>query len=795
MNPTVHTDCAHYFQDVCDRFGDSPFLTVPGQGQHLRFAETGRAWRQAAGIFSSHGINRGDMVFVLVGNDVAFLTAFGGLLTLGAIPVVVNPATAPADVSAMAAMLGPSCRAVVGANAVSGLAFLDAKALQPEALKGKPESGPGPAKALEDVAYVIFTSGSTGVPKGTIITHGNVLSELEAMRQAYRLTAGDPHLCVLPIFHASALFRNLLLPLTLGARVTLVSSGDPEAFWKHVQDAGAAFVQLVPSFLARLVASPAAPDGPVALKYVGTASAPCPVETIRRFEERFGILVVEAYGLTETTCGAVMSPPSAQERKLGSVGRALPGVTVEVLDAKGRALPAGQEGEIRISGPTVSPGYVRGSSASGKLVAGSIMTGDLGMFDSDGFLFIHGRKTDLIYRSGFKIAPQEVEAHLMAYDGVETAVVFGVPHDALGEDVMAVVRPAPGVDLQETALRRSLEGRLLRYKIPTRILVDGAGAVLSTETLKVSRARVRERFLAARSASGAPVQSGVKTEVRPVKPRAFLVGETIYLRPLTEADIEDPEYWDNIMTREYVWYACTGRFPQSEASIRGYWAEAVKAPNNVAFAVCDLETDERVGNMTLVIEWVSRTAEMGRFFFKKNQHAPYSIEAVRLAMRYCFEDLKLHRMWASGANPSSIPGFLKNGWVYEGRMRSHDLLGGRWRDLFIMGILEEEYFSLKAGKPLKKHSASLHDPEILEKVIAAAAEAFNMPEDAMSGETSPRDVPLWDSLGEVLFWSLLEERFGVPLLADDMVLAMCLGDLAILLEGKLSMAEGMLGNA
>ena len=760
------------------RSAESVALTVAETGRDVSYAEMQELWMQSAGLLRAQGVNPGDRVVLSLENGIEYILAWGGILFAGGVPVLINPSAASDQLAELAA--ASSARVAVAVKGIHGVVALEQKHFSPEALANLPAIGsPDDVVELRDeLAYIIFTSGTSGKMKGTRVTHGNVLSELAGLRQAYRLSREDVHLCVLPLFHASALFRNFLMPFSLGSRVILEREFDAQRFWDCITKYGVAFVQVVPTIISLLLRSPL---GPVrgacpTLRYVGSASAPCPDGLGDKFEARFGVPVFQGYGLTETTCGVAMMPPEAEGKRRGSVGLPIPGAHIVAVDDQGAALPPGVEGEIVVSGPMVSPGYIEGTGPTrSRLGGGQIYTDDLGFVDGDGYVYITGRKTDLIYRGGFKISPKEVEEALALHESVEFAVVFGVPHDVLGEDLIAYVSPRHGAEFSERAVRAFLRSNLIRYKVPTRILA--APELFADQKFKTRREFFRTHYLEAKGRSG-----DVGCVAKPVKLRSFLSGDRIYLRPMQDDDSRSKVYLDNIMTAEFQRYTLAGRFPQSERSIGEYWSSH-KIPDSMVMAICKMETGEHVGNFTLRIDWVSRHAEFGRMIFKEFQHEDYSTEAMRLVMRYVFEDLRLNRMWGGGGNPSSIPSLLRLGFTHEGRMRQHGFLGGKWRDLFIMGLLADEYFAIKEGRRLPQSSGALYSQGIFSRVASVVADVFDLDEQQVLPSTGPAAVEGWDSLGMILLWSQLEEVFGVHVDADDMIGVTCVGDIAIVMEG------------
>jgi acyl-CoA synthetase (AMP-forming)/AMP-acid ligase II/RimJ/RimL family protein N-acetyltransferase/acyl carrier protein len=780
-SPEDFSSVPEFLRETTGLFDARPFLKLDDLGLELSFGQIKELWERGAAFLQAAGVGQRDRVILSLGNSCEFILALGAMLLAGAVPILINPDTAADQFMDLAELCG--AKRMVGNSHVPGIKRFSPEEFSPPRLERVTSDYHSVIPQKDDLAYIIFTSGTSGKMKGTLISQGNVLVELGSLIRAYRLTSEDAHLCVLPLYHASALFRNFLIPLALGARMVLEKEFTIPRFWKLIEAERIGFVQVVPTILSLLLESPMGSNLQAyeSLKYLGTASAPCPLDLIRKFEKKFGIMVIEGYGLTETTCGATLNPPSERERQLGSVGKPIDIAEITVVDESGRPLPPNREGEIKISGPLVAAGYLTTEErAQGKLSKESIMTNDTGYLDEEGFLYISGRKTDLIYRAGFKVSPKEVEEQLVSHPDIEFAVVFGILNEFLGEDIIAYVKPVADIELAENEVRAFLKEKLVRYKIPTRIYE--MPEMLNSLTFKASRDIFRDHYLkfkmSAFQAAAVPVKS--------VKLRAFLTGETVYLRPVMEKDRSSDRYLDNIMTGEFQRYTLAGRFPQSEASIRSYW-DSVKTPDSLGFAICDLQTEEHVGNISLRLDWVARTAEFGRMIFREFQYnSSYSLDSMKLVMKYVFQDLKLRRLWGGGGNPSSIPSLLKLGFTYEGRMRQHGLLGGQWRDLFIMGILDHEYFAIKSGQPLKRLSERLYSPEVFKKVIEVVAQAFNVDGENLDPTSGPATIEDWDSLGMILLWSHLEEEFKVQLTADDMIWITTLGDLAIMLEGKLN---------
>ena len=530
------------------------------------------------------------------------------------------------------------------------------------------------------------------------------------MRRAHALPDDCVHMCVLPAYHASALYRNVFIPFSQGSPVVMAKGFNAESFWRLVDTFGVGYVQGVPAILASLAVHPSDP-GPRArqvLRFIGSASAPLEPQLIQRFEERFGIPIAQAYGLTETSCGLCFNDPRVDDRRLDSVGHPIDIVDLKIVDPEGAPVPAGEVGEIVISGPMVMKGYLDDEDAGKRLEGQTLYTGDLGRRDARGLLTVEGRTTDIVHRAGFKVSPREVEEALTDIPGVITAVAFGVPHETLGEDLLAVVR-YDGETFDENALRDRLLTSMAGYKVPTRI--QRITGDYKAEEFKKSRALFRRRYVESRCSgdhsapqAGAPESRGLAD-----RPRAFLAGEGVYLRPLMRTDLDNPDYLNAVMNPQAQAHTMAGMFPQSEIQMVGFW-EGLQPPDGAIFAVCRIDGDRHVGNILMRIDWISKVGEFGRLMFPGCGDAVGSDEAMGLLMAYAFRDLGLRRLWGQGSNPASVPSLVRLGFTLEGRLRRHVFRRGESHDVFAFGMLAEEYEALRRGARLTSVPATVAPP-------------------------------------------------------------------------------------
>lgn len=320
---------------------------------------------------------------------------------------------------------------------------------------------------VTDEAFVIFSSGTTGHPKGVVHTHGNILTAVDSLAEAQGLPDAANHLAVLSMSHVSGLYRSMLLPFLTGGTVHLWRSFSPERFWRLVASLPVHAVQLVPSHIALLNLSDHQPPPGVreTLLLLGSASAPLPVREQTRFEDRFGIPVMQGYGQTEATCAITAASRDPAKRTRGGSGRPLAVNEVRILDAAGEPVPAGETGEIAIRGANVATRWI--GATLPPMPGGWRRTGDLGLLGSTGELRVVGRRVRVINRGGEKVHPAEVEEALLGLEGVREAAVVGRPHPVLGEDVVALV--VLEHDVAPHRLIESLRGRLEEFKIPGEI--------------------------------------------------------------------------------------------------------------------------------------------------------------------------------------------------------------------------------------------------------------------------------------------------------------------------------------
>jgi len=316
---------------------------------------------------------------------------------------------------------------------------------------------------------ILYTSGTTGHPKGAELTHANLRLNIESVigPDLFDLTEEDVIFGGLPLFHAFGQTCALNAAVSAGACLTLLPRFDPGKVLEIIQRDRVTVFDGVPTMYAALLGHPDRSRYDVgSLRMCVSGGAAMPVEVMRAFEQAFGCIVLEGYGLSETSPVASFNHPG-RERKAGSIGTPIAGVEMRVADDDGNELPQGDVGEILIQGHNVMKGYWNRPEATLDAIrAGWFHTGDVGRVDEDGYFFIVDRKKDLIIRGGYNVYPREVEEVLYEHPAIAEAAVIGVPHPQLGEEVGAAVALKPGAQATPEEIRDYVKGQIAAYKYP-----------------------------------------------------------------------------------------------------------------------------------------------------------------------------------------------------------------------------------------------------------------------------------------------------------------------------------------
>jgi long-chain acyl-CoA synthetase len=316
----------------------------------------------------------------------------------------------------------------------------------------------------QDPALYLYTSGTTARPKGVVLTHDNLIANVESCQKAGDFDERDAFLCLLPFFHTYAITGTLLLPLLGGSCMVLVDRFQPTKVLGLIQEHKISVFLAIPSMY-RVLAMTEADCDVSSVRFPISGGEPLPVAIADAFEKRFKVPIYEGYGQTEASPVVTLNTP--ENRKLGTIGRALPGVDVAIWDDQNRVLPAGEVGEIMVRGRNVMQGYHHLAEETATTITnGWLHTGDLGQLDDDGFVTITGRKKDLIISAGENIYPREIEEALAHHPKVKEVAVIGVKDEVRGEVPKAFVIAREGMDLEEKELRSFCRENLANYKIP-----------------------------------------------------------------------------------------------------------------------------------------------------------------------------------------------------------------------------------------------------------------------------------------------------------------------------------------
>ncbi|HZY18034.1 MAG TPA: malonyl-CoA synthase [Ramlibacter sp.] len=346
----------------------------------------------------------------------------------------------------------------------------------------------------DDLAAILYTSGTTGRSKGAMLTHGNLLSNAQVLKDYWGWTPGDVLIHALPIFHVHGLFVAIHGALLNGSRMIWMARFDPK---KAIAAMSRATVFMgVPTLYVRMLTEPTLTrTATIGMRLFVAGSAPLLLETFNEWRDRTGQAILERYGMSETVM-LTSNPydPKDGERRGGTVGFPLPGVGLRIVGDAGRELPRGEIGGIQVKGPNVFKGYWRmpEKTAEEFTADGWFKTGDVGRIDERGYVSIVGRSKDLIISGGYNVYPAEIEGFINEMPGVAESALVGVPHPDFGEVGVAVVIAKPGSTLEPEAIVAALKARLANFKIPKRCFVVDE---LPRNTMgKVQKNLLRDRY-------------------------------------------------------------------------------------------------------------------------------------------------------------------------------------------------------------------------------------------------------------------------------------------------------------
>ncbi len=460
----------------------------------MSWHETLFAVDRAADMFWQLGLRKGDRAAIVLRNSVEFIISYFAMAKIGAVAVPINYLVSKGEeisyilensackgvvtekefVKNYAAVKEnlPCLKFLVSADfcGIDGVTdfwhYLKHAHYHPQTRQ--------PAADEHDLATILYTSGTTGHPKGVLLTHHNMIENSKAAIVALEPTRKDVFMALLPMFHTFSWTGNVITPILLGARTMIVKSITPPKPWLQAMGREGVTIMIAVPQIYGVLSKEAKGLKKFFLKFWSlrkvrlclSGAAPLSHAITQHFNRAFGLHILEGYGLTETSPVVTINPP--RTRKHGSVGKAIPGVSIRILDENGSRLKHGEEGEICVMGPNITRGYHSNDAATRELFTqdGWLKTGDIGVMDHDGFLFIRDRKKDMVIVKGLKVFPAQIEHTINAHPKVLENAVIGIP-DGLGNETMkCFCVPRPEVKLERAELMQYLKTSFDAYKRP-----------------------------------------------------------------------------------------------------------------------------------------------------------------------------------------------------------------------------------------------------------------------------------------------------------------------------------------
>ncbi len=443
----------------------------------VSYGELREAAARMATLLSSVGVTPGDRVAIMLPNVPAFPMAFFGALEAGAIVVPMNPLLKSREVAYYLRDSGAAVLLVwhtAADEAIKGADETSAQIIEvnePDLARLLADVDPAPRsadRADEDNAVILYTSGTTGWPKGAELTHANLTRNAsETGTTLFSITPDDVVMGCLPLFHIFGLTCGLNATVIAGGTLTLLTRFDPGKALEVIARDKVTIFEGVPTMYAAMLHHPASAEANFSsLRLCVSGGSALPVGILRGFEKAFSCVILEGYGLSETSPVASFNHPD-RVRKPGSIGTPIANVEMRVVGEDGAEVPTGEIGEIAIRGYNVMKGYWANPEATAEAIRdGWFLTGDLAKVDEDGYFYIVDRKKDLIIRGGLNVYPREVEEVLYEHPAVAEAAVVGIPHDDLGEEIGAAVTLKPGMRTTPDELQEFVRDRVAPYKYP-----------------------------------------------------------------------------------------------------------------------------------------------------------------------------------------------------------------------------------------------------------------------------------------------------------------------------------------
>jgi long-chain acyl-CoA synthetase len=475
----MSSNLATILTDTAEKHGDKTAFKLDDVELSYSMLDEGSA--RVAGLLKSKGIEAGDRVGLMMPNVPYFPVIYFGILRAGGVVVPMNVLLKGREV---AFYLGdPEAKLLFAWGDFGEAAEAGAEEAGAEVILVKPGefekllADQEPVEELadrdeEDTAVILYTSGTTGKPKGAELTHANLYKNSKGVSEKLgEMSDEDVLLGALPLFHSFGQTCCMNSAVSVGATVTMLPRFDPDKALEIINRDRVTLFQGVPTMYNAMLHSDAADDADCSsLRICMSGGSAMPAELMRAFEEKFDCMILEGYGLSETSPVASFNHPD-RERKPGSIGTPIEGVEMQVWDDDGNEVPQGEIGEIVVRGHNIMKGYWNRPDANKEAIDedGWFRTGDMAKMDEDGYFFIVDRKKELIIRGGYNVYPREIEEVLYEHPAIQEAAVIGVEDESLGEEVGAAVVLKQGESLDADELKSYVKEQVAAYKYPRKV--------------------------------------------------------------------------------------------------------------------------------------------------------------------------------------------------------------------------------------------------------------------------------------------------------------------------------------
>ncbi|MDQ5895103.1 MAG: long-chain acyl-CoA synthetase [Actinomycetota bacterium] len=479
MNPNLATLLTESEENFPER------ISIRLDDVAIPYAALEQTSKLVAGLLESKGISRGDRVGIMLPNVPHFPMVYFGILRMGARVVPMNVLLTAREIKHYLGNSG--ARVVVAWEDFAPAAVEAAEEFGVEVISINPTNvgeliaGIDPYEGVAEVesdetAVILYTSGTTGQPKGAELTHGNIRSNIESIEDLFAPTEEDVFFGGLPLFHVFGQTVAMNGAVSVGAEITLLPRFDPVKALEIIERDKVTIFMGVPTMYAAMLQVPNRSEFDISsLRLCVSGGAALPVEIIRAFEGEFNTPILEGYGLSETSPVASFGRVD-MERKPGTIGTPIKDVEMRIVDEEGKVLGIGDIGELQIKGPNVMKGYWEMPEATEKAIdaEGWFSSGDMATVDSDGYYSIVDRKKEMILRGGYNVYPREVEEVLYEHPAIAEAAVMGIPHDDLGEEIVAIISFKEGESATVEEITAHAKEGVAAYKYPRHILIVDA---------------------------------------------------------------------------------------------------------------------------------------------------------------------------------------------------------------------------------------------------------------------------------------------------------------------------------